>query len=91
MITRIPDEVLFPRDTWVTHFVVIFRFQVNFASSSNRVFTNVLRGTKSAQTKMLLSEGNADATWRRYLHPHVHYSSIYNSEGVETTEVSING
>ena len=36
-----------------------------------------------------LSEGNRTTILKRYLHPHVHCSLIYNSQDMKTTLVTI--
>ena len=38
-----------------------------------------------------LSKENENTNLKRYLHPHVHCSMIYNSQAMETTLVSMSG
>ena len=45
----------------------------------------------SNSTSAYLSKGNKNTNWKRCLHPHVHCSIIYNSQNIETTEVSSDG
>jgi len=39
----------------------------------------------SKSTSGYLPKGDENTTLKRYLHPHVHWSIIYNSQDVETT------
>ena len=38
-----------------------------------------------------LSEENKNADSKRFMQPHVHYSTVYTSQDMETTKVSVNG
>ena len=42
-------------------------------------------------TPEYLSEEKQKTDWKRYLHPHVPCSTIYNSQDMEATQVSISG
>ena len=45
----------------------------------------------SNSTSVCLSRENENTNVKNYIHPHVQYSIIYNSQDMQTTYVSIDG
>ena len=54
-------------------------------------FNNRTNIQSSNSTSDYLSEENEITNSKRYMHPYVHCSTIYNSQDMETTSVFING
>ena len=61
--------------------------EINFFQGKERMKKKI----KSHSTSGYLSEEHKGANLKRYMHPYINCISIYNSQDMETTYISIDG